>query len=265
MIRAPRTVSLKELMQRVDFRALILLTQVESMLAVAPTDKVAKVLSANRRDALRDCLELLDDSFSNLGLVASAATASRMRAALDNPATTHANLGPICSELVSRVVDETTAAIFLSLDPTAQHFYTDPNLFGNEVAEKFVASITDVEEAGKCLALGRGTACVFHLMRVVEVGLKSLAKQLGIPYAPSWESYIKQINDRIGAKHKKKGIVWKRDETYFKEIAGDLLTVKVAWRNPTMHVVRTYTPEEAEQVFLAVRTLMQRIAKRATA
>lgn len=36
----------------------------------------------------------------------------------------------------------------------------------------------DIAEAGKCLALDRNTAAVFHLMRVAEVGLRALARKL---------------------------------------------------------------------------------------
>src|SRR5262249_39536541 len=60
-------------------------------------------------------------------------------------------------------------------------YFTDRRLFGEEVATKFVPANQDIEEAGKCLALSRGTATVFHLMRVMEAGLKALAKPLGIP------------------------------------------------------------------------------------
>jgi hypothetical protein len=41
---------------------------------------------------------------------------------------------------------------------------------------------------------------------------------------------------------------------------GDLQVVKMSWRNPTMHIVRTYTPEEAQQIFGAVKTFMGRLA-----
>jgi hypothetical protein len=55
---------------------------------------------------------------------------------------------------------------------------------------------------------------------------------------------------------------WKRDEAFFRDIAGDLTVIKIAWRNPTMHIVRHYTNEEAEEVFRAVRTFMRRLATR---
>jgi hypothetical protein len=133
-------------------------------------------------------------------------------------------------------------------------------LFGAEVDEALPRAIGDIEEAGKCLAFGRATACIFHLMRVMESGLKSLAAELGIPYAPSWESYITQIEAKIVQRHKRKTKAWKRDEPFYRDILGDLQAVKIAWRNPTMHIVRTYSVEEAEDVFRCVRTFMKRVA-----
>jgi hypothetical protein len=141
---------------------------------------------------------------------------------------------------------------------------TAEELFGPDVIAMFSGSgsdaTADIEEAGKCLAFGRSTAAVFHLMRVMEVGLKALSKNLGIPYAPSWESYLKQMQERIETKHKLKSVSWKRDEPFFRDALGDLQAVKVAGRNPTMHVVRRYTPEESQGVYLTVRTFMKRIA-----
>jgi hypothetical protein len=126
------------------------------------------------------------------------------------------------------------------------------------------AAIDDIEEAGKCLALGRATACVLHTMRILEVGLKALAKALNIPYAPSWESYLKQISDQIAAKHKNKTTKWKREEKFYRDLSGDLLLVKQAWRNPTMHIDRKYGIDEAEQIFNAAKIFMQRLASHFT-
>jgi hypothetical protein len=101
-------------------------------------------------------------------------------------------------ELTNRMEDECRLRYILSLSEEAQALF-DPKepLFGQLVADRFPDAADDISEAGKCLALQRGTAAVMHLMRVVEVGLKALAKFLRIPYAPSWESYLKQISDKI--------------------------------------------------------------------
>jgi len=166
------------------------------------------------------------------------------------------------TETVNTLRHELSTILLLGVDPDKEKFFKDVQPFGEVLANAFPQLATDIEEAAKCLALDRGTATVFHLMRVMEEGLKALAKLLGIPYAPSWEAYITQISSKIETKHKKKGIKWKKDEPFFKDILGTLVAVKIAWRNPTMHIVRTYQPNEAEDVFKAVRTFMQKLANR---
>ena len=157
---------------------------------------------------------------------------------------------------------ELSTALFLRIDARFVDYYTVRPLFGEQVESSFKSGIYDIEEAGKCLALARGTATVFHLMRVMELGLKSLGRALEIPYAPSWESYLSQISDRITAKHKTKTVEWKRDEAFFRDLAGDLQLVKLVWRNPTMHIVRNYSQDEAEEILRAVRSFMQRLSAR---
>ncbi len=164
------------------------------------------------------------------------------------------------TELCSRFEDELSLQYFVSLSPKRAEYLDQAEPFGNVVSERFPGAIDDIEGAAKCLALEQATASVLHLMRVIEVGLKELARSLGIPYAPSWESYLIQIQARIAAKHKKKGIKWKRDEAFFRDISGDLISIKQAWRNPTMHVVRKYTPDDSEEIFRATKTFMSRLA-----
>lgn len=146
--------------------------------------------------------------------------------------------------------------------PNAKVKFFEPTepLFGSQVAENFPLAVDDIADAGRCLALGQGTAAVMHLMRVVEVGLKAVANGLKIPYAPSWESYLTQIGKKISEKATTKPKSWKRQEKFYRDVSGDLLTIKNAWRNPTMHVDRKYFPDEAEVIFLAVETFMRRLA-----
>lgn len=163
-------------------------------------------------------------------------------------------------ELKNRFEDEQARIQFYRLEEAYARYYGDRALFGEEVAARFPAAGDDVEDAGNCLALGQGTAAVYHLMRVMEHGLRAVSNMLGIPYAPSWESHLKQIEANIKADHKGKAPEWKRDEAFFKELLGDLAAIRIAWRNPTMHIGRRYSQEEAEQVYHAVRLFMRRVA-----
>jgi hypothetical protein len=164
--------------------------------------------------------------------------------------------------LQDRIEDDLKRLQYYGVPKELVPYYNDPTPFGAAVADRFHAAIDDIEEASKCLALGRATAVVLHLVRVMEVGLKALAavKPLAIEYAPSWESYLRLIQKKIDESHKDKPREWTKIEPFLRDISGDLLTVKQAWRNPTMHVDRKYAPEEAGEIFIAVRRFMQRLA-----
>ncbi len=155
---------------------------------------------------------------------------------------------------------EMSAKRFFLVENNRVEFYDKANnLFGDEVVNKYPNAIDDIEGAGRCLALGEGTACVMHLMRVMESGLKSLSSSLGITYAPSWDSHLKQIERNISLNHKNKSIEWKNNEKIYRDLSGDLLTIKQAWRNPTMHVGRKYSSDEAYEIYTAVRNFMKKI------
>jgi hypothetical protein len=49
-------------------------------------------------------------------------------------------------------------------------YWDKEHLFGETVSQKFKDASGDIESAGNCLALGQGTACVFHLMRAMDGG-----------------------------------------------------------------------------------------------
>jgi len=83
-------------------------------------------------------------------------------------------------ELRLAVLTDLRKRIFLRLEDSAEDLYEQTRLFGDEVAERFPKAAYDINEAGSCLAAGRYTASVFHLMRVAEYGLRTLAKPLKV-------------------------------------------------------------------------------------
>jgi hypothetical protein len=69
------------------------------------------------------------------------------------------------------------------------------------VASKFGQDVADeLQEAGRALAFGLNTACVFHLVRVVEAGLRALAANIGSrksKHLPTWDAVFKEIDGRL--------------------------------------------------------------------
>jgi len=138
-------------------------------------------------------------------------------------------------------------------------------LFGESVSSAFPSSAFDVTEAGNCFASGRYTASVFHLMRVLEIGLRVLAEKFGIAADhKNWQNVIGEIEAKIKqmASDPNRPSDWKDQQEFYSQAASHLLILKDAWRNYTAHVRGKYTGEEAHLLVLNTREFMQRLAKR---
>lgn len=157
--------------------------------------------------------------------------------------------------------DELKARQFFFVERRYTKFYQQPELFGPEVNDYFHEAMDDIQNAGTALALGQGTSCVMHLMRASEVALKALAKELDISYGRSWEDYLSKVEKNLSMKHTLKPANWREKEVFYRDMAGDLTAIKQAWRNPTMHPERTYTTENAELILMAIKALMQHMAR----
>jgi hypothetical protein len=163
--------------------------------------------------------------------------------------------------LQHRILDELKRHFYYPVTEAYAAIYASSMPWDEAVHNAFPSARVDIQNGARCIILGQATAGVFHLMRVMEVGLKVLGREAGIPYAPSWESFLEQLGKKFKADHKAKTVAWKRKEPLLKDLSGDLAAIKIAWRNPTMHIEREYSVEEAEQVYNAVRTFIQRMAQ----
>ncbi len=137
-------------------------------------------------------------------------------------------------------------------------------LFGNAVNTNFTSATFDIVEAGNCFAVGRYTACVFHLMRVLEIGLSTLANKFNVPSNhTNWQNIIDQIEERIRSmgSDQNKPATWKEEEQFYSQVATQFIFLKNAWRNYTVHVRGgKYTDEEAENIMRSVLAFMQKLS-----
>ena len=70
-------------------------------------------------------------------------------------------------ELTSRLNDELAAYHLYSLNSAGAEYLTT-NKFSQSMSSRFPDAIPDMDEAARCYAFERPTACIFHLMRVSE-------------------------------------------------------------------------------------------------
>ncbi|MFL6846322.1 MAG: hypothetical protein ACJ8ER_15755 [Allosphingosinicella sp.] len=133
-------------------------------------------------------------------------------------------------------------------------------LFGAAVDDAFPSSSFDISEAGKCLACGRWTAAVTHLMRALEAPLAVLAERVGVPGGVNWNKQLNEIESRLRLVSKSKD--GPDEEQWAAEAASHFRAIKNGWRNRAMHGQETYDEERATQIYEAVRALLRHLANR---
>jgi hypothetical protein len=171
----------------------------------------------------------------------------------------------LMGKMSERIKHELALQSFYKVPQNMVKYYTDAKaIFGSKVALAFPSSLDDIDEAGKCLAVGRSTACVFHLMRALEPVLKAIYTELAIvKHSPTWHAYLSAFDKAISAKFSSKTKIDKENAAFYADVKAHFYTVKDGWRNPTMHnVAAIYTEEQAEGVFNAVKSLLQKISEK---
>jgi len=133
----------------------------------------------------------------------------------------------------------------------------------------FPALTDDIEKAIDLYALGHNLACVFHLMRIMEVGVQRFGKRLGVSLTKlsanrltdlNWHQILDAINPKLKAidQTTKAG---KAKHERLSAIQSYLYGVKDAWRNPTMHPRKAgYTDAEAVNLINHARSFMNELA-----
>jgi hypothetical protein len=242
-------------------RAMGILPQVWPRLnaGVSPDEESVGAFGGAVQELDKCCLELQ----LPVSHVQANAIMQRVRLASQGRTVPFTELGRMTTELYSRVIDELASRYFLMLKTENVSAYAEP-LGGWDIPIRAFHSIQDeITEAQKCYALERSTACVFHLMRALEVPLKVLSTELGIvKHSPTWEAYLSVMEKAIATKFPEKTKAHGEKRAYFTALEGQLRAIKTAWRNPTMHeIAKLYTSEMANELLVLVRGFMREAAK----
>ena len=168
--------------------------------------------------------------------------------------------GNLSSMRLLRAISDTEITIrremsivqFFYMPSSEADFYEKPELFGKKVNARFPKIQFDMIEAGNCFAMGRGTACVFHLMRIMEIGVQEFGAALGVTLTgqKNWQNILDEINKAIKVLPKSPKTV------AMSEAAANLYSVKLAWRNEVMHPNDFYTTAEAKNLIGQVKLFM---------
>lgn len=120
-----------------------------------------------------------------------------------------------------------------------------------------------------CFALGHNTACVFHMCRVGEEGLRIIGRERGVAAvrrgAPiewgTWGQVFEKLAPHI-EDIRKKANGPKRDAalSFYDPVVSDLRAIQSLYRDQTMHLRDSYDDGEAQSAIFRTRELMLKLA-----
>lgn len=219
-------------------------------------DEAAEGAQALYERQLAKALEYSEKCELDISVIAIKELQSRQYQLINNPAVAAAIL-----EIQNTIRRELEAVALFLVPKNRQKFYTELAPLGIDVYMAFPSAGYDIGESAKCFAFERYTASAMHACRAVEVALNALAIAIGAEATvPSWDGILKKIDTELPKKYTEK--VWNTEtENFYAEAALHLRSYKNI-RNATQHAEKRYTPEESEQLYDAVKLLMQHLCKK---
>ena len=133
------------------------------------------------------------------------------------------------------------------------------------VIRSFPSAEQDVQAGVDLWALGHSTASVFQLMRVLEHGLRALAKDVGKAFdVQNWQNIIDQIESEIRTLGKTLPSGTSKSERlqFLAEAAKEFTYFKDGWRNYVCHNRATYDEYQARGALEHVKAFMTTISSR---
>jgi hypothetical protein len=212
-----------------------------------------RLTEQNQKEALYSQIEGILESCKRLDLRVSSICAGEFLFDIEANSLTVGSAHHHFEVLGATIRREMQTVLFFHVPSSQAEFYDKKELFGAKVSGRFPNLQSDIIESGNCLALGRGTACVFHLMRVMESAVQEFGRALGILAVDTknWQNILDETNKAIKALPAKNSLT-----PPLSEATANLYSVKLAWRNEVMHPKATYTLDEAKDVFRQVKLFM---------
>jgi len=164
---------------------------------------------------------------------------------------------------------------FLYMPAPNNTYYDQEKLFGGDVYDKFESARVDIKSAGSAFAVELYTACVFHLMRAAEHGLRAVANdrrvqlttRSGNPYPidmGTWEEVLRGLSDeleKIANWERSLGEIKVQALRFYSSAIEEIRAIK-EWRNAAMHAREEYIVEDASQIMAHVKRLMVTLSGR---
>lgn len=170
-------------------------------------------------------------------------------------------------QLRERSEDEFKGQFFLHLEPKQARQFNDPESDWREITSRFHKVRYNIEETGKCFALERYGAAVFHALQVAEYGVIQLSTLLQVQGdKPGWGA-LKRLSAIL---EKPYALRSELEKTHSKLLEGTVhlaVIVRDNWRHKLDHVDNQivwvesdFSADVADSIISAIRAFMRKLA-----
>lgn len=182
-------------------------------------------------------------------------------------------------ELGSAIATDLAENLFLYIPKSHSSYYNRDDPFG--IAGKFPKADLEIKLAGNCLATENYSACVFHLMRAVEIGAKAMVRSMGAQkylyntklhgkpvLKPvelcDWKTLFDGLEKALNVLDENVGSNLRKKETfeYYHHAVYAFKNFRHAWRNKVSHGRHLYTFREAQNIMEFSEQFMTHLAER---
>jgi hypothetical protein len=179
------------------------------------------------------------------------------------------DLAELISTLMEALEDELEEKKIFCISSKGAELYADPLHWFTETSISFPSAVRDIEEACRCFALERYTACVYHSMGILQIGLFALARDVGITLKfpielADWGDIIRKIEEKITpyAALPRGDSQRERYDHLYAGAASHFRYLKDGWRNHVAHMREVYDRDKANTALTHVRDFMESLSTR---
>ena len=137
------------------------------------------------------------------------------------------------------------------------------------IIKAFRETKADIVAGVDCYAIEHNTACVFHMMRVAEHGLRALARERRVKLKndkplthENWNTIIEETDKKAQEIQKTARAGDQKDAAlaFYNGALAHLRALKDRYRNRVMHARETFNPHEAGDATFHTKSLMAGLA-----
>lgn len=234
----------------------------QSSLSPPAKVKIVEKMDAADKEEMRDTLTAMRDVCKELGLTTSETLLTH--SITDLPATT-AEFRLLRIALFSEIHKR----LFLFVPADRAPFYEKDDILSQGARDAFPSAYRELRSAGNCYATAEFTACVFHLMRAAELGVRALGTALDVTFPThpielaDWQNILDQADAKITAmKNLPKGTHKDEELNFYSQAGIQFRYFKDGWRVRVAHARETYSENQALTIMRHTCEFFEVIASR---